>query len=126
MPRGLGKKHVLVNQAAFEMRTVNGGKTIDKRRVVVGKPYHKTPMFSHTIQYADFNPTWTVPRSIAGNEILPKLRKDPGYLEKHGYKVHTSWKANAPVMNPHSVDWNAVSGKKFPYKIVQQPGGNMR
>lgn len=124
LPRGLGKKHVLVNQAAFEMRTFEGGKVIDKRRVVVGKPFHKTPMFSHTIQYADFNPTWTVPRSIAGNEILPKLRKDSGYLEKGGYKVHTSWKADAPVMNPHSVDWGAVNGKKFPYKIVQQPGGN--
>ncbi len=124
LPRSLGKKHVLVNQAAFEMRMTDGGKTVDKRRVVVGQPYHKTPMFSHTIQYADFNPTWTVPRSIAGNEILPKLRKDSGYLEKRGYKVHTSWKADAPVMNPHSVDWNSVNGKKFPYKIVQQPGDN--
>lgn len=124
LPRSLGKKHVLVNQAAFEVQVVERGKMIDRRRVVVGKPYHKTPMFSHTIQYADFNPTWTVPRSIAGNEILPKLRKDPSYLERNNYKVHTSWKANAPVMNPHSVDWNSVNGKKFPYKIVQQPGDN--
>ena len=124
LPRSLGKKHVLVNQAAYEMRITDNGKTIDKRRVVVGKPYHKTPMFSHVIKYAEFNPTWTVPRSIAGNEILPKLRKDSGYLEKRGYKVHTSWKADAPVMNPHSVDWSAVNGKKFPYKIVQQPGDN--
>lgn len=124
LPRSLGKKYVLVNQAAFEVQVVEGGKMIDRRRVVVGKPYHKTPMFSHTIQYAEFNPTWTVPRSIAGNEILPKLRKDPGYLERNNYKVHTSWKANAPVMNPHSVDWNSVNGKKFPYKIVQQPGDN--
>ena len=123
LPRSLGKKHVLVNQAAFEMRIYEGGKTVDIRRVVVGKPYHKTPMFSHKIQYSDFNPTWTVPRSIAGNEILPKLRKDSSYLEKRGYKVHTSWKADAPVMNAHSVDWHSVNGKNFPYKIVQQPGG---
>ena len=124
LPRSLGKRYVLVNQAAFEMQLVDRGKTIDRRRVVVGKPYHKTPMFSHAIQYADFNPTWTVPRSIAGNEILPKLRKDPGYLEKRGYKVYTSWKADAPAMNPHSVDWHSVNGKKFPYRIVQQPGDN--
>ncbi len=123
LPSSLGKRHVLVNQAAFEMHIRENEKSVDRRRVVVGKPYHKTPMFSHKIQYADFNPTWTVPRSIAGNEILPKLRKDPGYLEKRGYKVYTSWKADAPAMNPHSVDWNSVNGKKFPYKIVQQPGG---
>ncbi len=124
LPRSLGKKHVLVNQAAFEVRISDSGKTIDKRRVVVGKPYFKTPMFSHKIQYADFNPTWTVPRSIAGTEILPKLRKDASYLERNNYKVHTSWKANAPAMNPHSVDWNSVSSKDFPFKIVQQPGDN--
>ncbi len=124
LPRSLGKKHVLVNQAAFEVQVVEGGKMIDRRRVVVGKPFFKTPMFSHTIQYADFNPTWTVPRSIAGNEILPKLRKDPGFLERNNYKVHTSWKADAPVMNPNSVDWHSVNGKDFPFKIVQQPGDN--
>ncbi|MEM9331161.1 MAG: L,D-transpeptidase family protein [Pseudomonadota bacterium] len=124
LPRSLGKRHVLVNQAAFEMLLSDKGKVVDKRRVVVGKPFHKTPMFSHTIQYAEFNPTWTVPRSIAGNEILPKLRRDPGYLEKNNYKVYTSWKADAPAMNPHSVDWQSVNSKKFPYRIVQQPGEN--
>lgn len=122
LPRSLGKRHVLVNQAAFEMLLMESGKTKDRRRVVVGKPFHKTPMFSHAIRYVEFNPTWTVPRSIAGNEILPKLRKDPSYLEKNNYKVYTSWKADAPAMNPHSVDWNSVSSKKLPYKIVQQPG----
>lgn len=124
LPRSLGKRNVLVNQAAFEMLLTENGKLIDRRRVVVGKPFHKTPMFSHKIQFAEFNPTWTVPQSIAGNEILPKLRKDPGYLERNNYKIHTSWKANAPAMNPHSVDWGSVSGKNFPYRIVQQPGDN--
>jgi len=124
LPRSLGKRNVLVNQAAFEMLFTDNGKLIDRRRVVVGKPFHKTPMFSHKISYAEFNPTWTVPESIAGNEILPKLRKDPGYLERNNYKVYTSWKASAPAMNPHSVDWQSVSSKKFPYRIVQQPGDN--
>jgi len=123
LPRNLGKRNVLVNQAAFELLLTENGKLIDRRRVVVGKPFHKTPMFSHKISYAEFNPTWTVPRSIASNEILPKLRKDPGYLERNNYKVYTSWKADAPAMNPHSVDWHAVNAKKFPFKIVQQPGG---
>jgi len=124
LPRSLGNRHVLVNQAAFEMMIVNKGKIADRRRVVVGKPFHKTPMFSHAVQYAEFNPTWTVPRSIAGNEILPKLRKDPGYLERNNYKVYTSWKADAPAMNPHSVDWHSVSNKDFRFRIVQQPGDN--
>ena len=122
LPSDLGKHHVLVNQAAFVLEIRSKGKVVDSRKVIIGKPYFKTPMFSHKIQYADFNPTWTVPRSIAGNEILPKLRKDASYLEKRGYQLHTSWKANAPIMNPHSIDWQSVPSKNFPYRIVQPPG----
>ena len=81
-------------------------------------------MFSHAIQYAEFNPTWTVSRSIAGNEFLPKLRKDPGYLEKRNYKIYTSWEADAPAMSAHTINWDSVSSKDFPYRIVQQPGEN--
>jgi len=123
LPRSLGKRNVLVNQAAFEVLLTENGKITDRRRVVVGKPFHQTPMFSHIISYAEFNPTWTVPESIASTEILPKLRKDSGYLERNNYKVYTSWKKDAPAMNPNSVDWHSVNRKDFPFKIVQQPGG---
>jgi len=122
LPRSLGKTYVLVNQAAFNLQMVRKGKIVDQRRVIVGKPYHKTPIFSHKISSAEFNPTWTIPRSIAGNEILPKLRKNPNYLAERGFKIHTSWKANAPAMNANSIDWYSVRAKNFPYRIVQQPG----
>ncbi|MEZ5871564.1 MAG: L,D-transpeptidase family protein [Nitratireductor sp.] len=122
VPRSLGERHVLVNAAAFLMYTRDGGKTIDKRRVIVGEEFHKTPMFSDNIQWAEFNPTWTISRNIAANEILPKLRKDANYLAKRGYLIHTSWEADAPAMNSNSIDWSSVSGKNFPYRIVQPAG----
>jgi murein L,D-transpeptidase YcbB/YkuD len=28
------------------------------------------------------NPSWNVPESIAENEVLPSVRKDPGYLPR--------------------------------------------
>ena len=124
LPRNLGKFHVMVNQAAFEMVIRKNGKVFDRRRVVIGQTFHKTPMFSHKIKFAEFNPTWTVSRSIAGNELLPKLRKNPGYLEKKNYKIYTSWKKDAPAMSARQIDWHSVSSKKFPYRIVQQPGDN--
>ena len=97
-------------------------RTVDVRKVIVGQEYHRTPMFSDNISYSEFNPTWTVSRSIAGNEVLPKLRKDPNYLAKIGYEIHTSWKADAPAMNAESIDWSSVSPKNFPYRIVQPAG----
>ena len=122
LPRKLGDVHVFVNTAAFLMYTRANGRDVDRRRVIVGQAYHKTPMFSDNIKYSEFNPTWTVTPSIAGNEILPKLRQDPNYLKKKGYDLYASWKADAPRMSATQIDWQSVNGKRFPYKIVQPAG----
>jgi murein L,D-transpeptidase YcbB/YkuD len=122
LPSDLGARHVLVNQAGFELFFVDAGKVIDNRRVIVGKPFHKTPMFSDYIRYVEFNPTWTVTPDIAAAEFVSKLIKDPGYLEQNEYKLYASWAEGAPEIDPYSVDWTTVAGRKFPYRIVQQPG----
>lgn len=122
LPTDLGKRHVFVNQAAFEMFFIRASKTVDRRRIIVGKPFHKSPMFSDLISYAEFNPTWTVTPNIARNEFLPKLRKDPGYLARNNYLLYGGWGANAPVIDPYSIDWASIPPSKFSYKIVQQPG----
>jgi len=122
MPRDLGRKHVFVNQAAFELHIRRDGQVVDERKVIVGKEFHKTPMFSDRIRYAEFNPTWTVPPSIAGRTILPKLKQNPGYLAANDYQLFTSWKADAPAMSASAIEWSSVNPKRFPYKIVQKPG----
>ncbi|MEM9734465.1 MAG: L,D-transpeptidase family protein [Pseudomonadota bacterium] len=122
LPRNLGTSHLLVNQAGFELFMVKNGKTVDNRRVIVGKPFHQSPMFSDEIIYSEFNPTWTVPASIAGKEMLPKILNNPAYLQDKGYTLYTSWKSGAAPANPFSIDWSTVSAKRFPYRIVQEPG----
>lgn len=117
LPDNLGERYVLVNQAFFFLELFEAGSVTDRRRVIVGKPYHKTPMFSDQIKYADFNPTWTVPQSISRNEYLPKLKSDPGYLSRNNMVLYSD---GTPV-DPYSVNWSAISGR-FPYRIVQQPG----
>lgn len=124
LPRKLGVNHVLVNQAGFELFIMKGNKIVDNRRVIVGKPFHQSPMFSDEIIYSEFNPTWTVPLSIAGKEMLPKIRNNPNYLESKNYKLYKSWNSNAKPINPFAIDWSAVSSSRFPYRIVQQPGKN--
>jgi len=118
LPEDLGARYILVNQAFFFLEVVENGQVTDHRRVIVGKPFHKTPMFSDTIRYTEFNPTWTVPRSIAGSEILPKLRSNPGYLSRNDMLVYSG----SSSIDPYSVDWSSVSSQRFPYRIVQQPG----
>ncbi len=122
LPNDLGARHVLVNQAGFELFLVDRGKVVDNRRVIVGKPFHQTPMFSDKIGYLEFNPTWTVTPDIASAEFLPKLQKDPGYLAANDFVLYASTADSAPEIDPYSVDWNSVTAAKFKYRIVQQPG----
>ncbi|MGO6755412.1 L,D-transpeptidase family protein, partial [Rhizobium ruizarguesonis] len=64
-------------------------------RVVVGGKLHQTFFFENQIQTVEFNPFWGVPQSIIINEMLPKLRADPNYLDRMGYQVEVSGRAIA-------------------------------
>lgn len=87
LPRDLGRRHVLVNIAAFRLEAVADGRTTLDMRVIVGKPYTRTPMFSSAMNAVVLNPSWYVPQKIAVNEILPKARTDASYLWRNGYEV---------------------------------------
>jgi murein L,D-transpeptidase YcbB/YkuD len=114
---------VAVNIAGFEAFAGKPG-TIDlKMPVIVGKKYHKTPVFSDTIKYVVFNPYWNVPPSIARNEILLKLKKNPHYLEKHNMRIFQGWGPDAPELDATTIDWSKVSKKNMNrYRIRQDPG----
>lgn len=122
MPDEFGDDHVFVNLAGFELDLVVQGTTRLSMRVVTGRQYRETPVFSDRIRYLEFNPTWTVPPKIAVNDLLPKIRKDPGFLSAGGYRVYAGWQDGAPQVDPAKVDWSAVGKGRFPYRLHQAPG----
>lgn len=61
-----------VNTAAAELHYWKDGAEKDRRRVVVGQPDWETPELGSPIVRLVANPPWTVPESIAKEEILPK------------------------------------------------------
>lgn len=122
MPDEFGDDHVFVNLAGFELDLVVQGTTRLAMRVVVGRQYRETPVFSDRIRYLEFNPTWTVPPKIAVNDLLPKIRQDPGFLSAGGYEVYAGWQDGAPKVDPATVDWSAVGKGRFPYRLRQNPG----
>ncbi len=122
MPDDLGRRYIFVNLADFALKVVDGEQTIHDTRVVVGLPYHRTPVFSHEITYLVLNPYWHVPPSIARNELLPKIQEDPGYLVANNYTLLSDWSAGATEIDPLTVDWQSVSPDAFHYKIRQEPG----
>jgi murein L,D-transpeptidase YcbB/YkuD len=72
LPKDLGQRYILVNIPEFALRLMENEREQYRMRVVVGKPAHKTPQLASRLTRVVFNPTWTVPRNIAANELLPK------------------------------------------------------
>lgn len=87
LPADLGPRYVFINQPAFEAYYINDHQQQLGMKVVVGAPGHQTFFFQDMIRTVEFNPYWGVPRSIIVNEMLPKLRQDPSYLDRLGYEV---------------------------------------
>jgi murein L,D-transpeptidase YcbB/YkuD len=65
------------------------------------------------------NPTWTVPRTILEEDILPKLHQDRSYLRKKGLHVLDF---NGNPVDETEIDWSLYPEKKFPYMLRQEPG----
>ncbi|MBD8892803.1 L,D-transpeptidase family protein [Labrenzia suaedae] len=118
MPDDLGETYVFVNLADQNLKVVKEGHTVHTARVVVGKPYHATPVFSHNMTYVEINPYWSVPSSIATNEYLPKLRRDPIALNAQNIRI---FKGDTEVA-PTQVAWNSYSPGNFPFRLRQDPG----
>ena len=110
---------VVVNIAAFRAYLYRDRKPVWSTRVVVGKTYHKTPVFRSTLKYIVFNPTWTVPYSIATKEMLPAIQQDTNYLSARNFDVKDR---NGDIIDPASVDWSQVTRRNFGYTFVQRPG----
>ena len=117
--RNLPDEYVLTDIAGFRVTYVRDHEVIWESRAQVGKPYRKTPVFRSEITYLDINPTWTVPPTILRKDIIPKLQKDPDYLNKKDMRV---LQHNGKPVDASSIDWSKYSSGRFPYMIRQNPG----
>jgi murein L,D-transpeptidase YcbB/YkuD len=122
IPRKLGDPCVVVNIPGFDLEMVEGGAPTFHSRIVVGKSFTATPVFSDRIVGVLVNPHWNVPPSIAVGEYLPELRKDRRALERHGLKLLQGAGSDAKEIDARRVDWDDVDEEKFPYRIRQDPG----
>ena len=120
----LGPRYLYLNIADNELKIVENDHTIHVARVIVGQPYQQTPIFSAMMTQIEINPYWNVPRSIAVNEMLPSIRRNPGYLSRNGYMLLTRSGDNTSAVNPNAVDWSQIGRGNFPYYIRQVPGAN--
>ncbi|HTV71288.1 MAG TPA: murein L,D-transpeptidase [Rhizobiaceae bacterium] len=117
LPSDLGSPRVFINQPAYMASYIEGGEAKLTTRVVIGLPSNQTSFFYDEIEQVDYNPYWGVPRSILVNEMLPRLLRDPGYLDRAGYEVTDGKGRRIPSS---SVNWGAY-GANIPYDVRQTP-----
>jgi murein L,D-transpeptidase YcbB/YkuD len=98
---------VIVDIAGYKVAMYRDGKPIWRSRVQVGKPVRNTPIFQSEITYITFNPTWTVPPTILKEDVLPKIQKNPGYLEANRLRAIGK---DGTVVDPSTIDWSNPRG----------------
>ena len=81
-------------------------------------PTGPSPTLTTNITTVNLNPTWTVPLGILKKDVIPKMRKDPGYAARMHMKVLDG--AGREV-DPHAVDWNSDRAPNF---TIRQDSGN--
>ena len=110
--------HIFANLADQVVKVVRDDKTLHAEVIQVGQPYHRTPEFTDEMEYIEFNPYWGVPSSIAVNEYLPKLRKNPGVLAAQNIAVFSGGKK----VSAGAINWSAYGKGNFPFSLRQEPG----
>ena len=112
-----GQRYVVVNIPAAFAETVDGDKVVRRYVVVVGKPDRPSPTLTTHVTAVNLNPTWTVPLSIMKKDIITKMRKDPGYVDRMHMRVLDG--AGGEI-DPRQVDWNSDRAPNF---TIRQDSG---
>jgi murein L,D-transpeptidase YcbB/YkuD len=123
LPEMRREPHVFVNVPLFRLWAFDPGRPDEPLRmnVVVGKTLgHATPIFVEQMEYVIFRPYWNPPPSIIRSEIVPKARRDPGYLAAQNMEIVARGDTDAPALpaTPESLD-QVLAGKLF---VRQKPG----
>jgi murein L,D-transpeptidase YcbB/YkuD len=119
-PRDLGDRYVLINVPAYVMQVNENDHPVLSMRVIVGDPANQTPLFSDEMTYIVFSPYWNIPPQILREETLPRVARDPGFLERNNIEVVGT---SGTLIDPSSIDWSdefAAEGVRF----RQRPGAD--
>ncbi|KGM87275.1 Uncharacterized protein rosmuc_03579 [Roseovarius mucosus DSM 17069] len=113
-----GERHILVNLTDFSARILDNDEVTFATRAVIGKndQNRRSPEFSDEMEHMVINPTWHVPYSIAVNEYLPQMQRNPGAASH--LKLYNR---NGREVSRGAVNFGAYNARNFPFAIKQPP-----
>ncbi len=110
-------EYIFVNIPEFRLHVNRDSVLLFSMNVVVGKEATQTVIFNGQLSSIVFSPYWNIPQSIIVNEMLPILKRNPGYLKSKNMEVLK----NGKVVDPYSINWRSYT-TSVPLQIRQRPG----
>ncbi|MDD3591349.1 MAG: L,D-transpeptidase family protein [Sulfurovum sp.] len=116
-------RHIVINIPSFMVFIEDSGVLDRQMKAVVGTRRNPTPVFSDIVETVVLNPNWNVPKSIVQKEMIPKLLRNPGAMNREGIHIYTGWGKDARRIGGGDVNWaNYRYTKHLPFRFVQPPG----
>lgn len=113
----LGERYAMVNVPGAEIELVENGWVESRHTAVVGKIDRQTPLLTSRIHEINFNPFWTVPKSIIRKDIIPLMQEDPDYLSSYNIRILDN---RGGEIDPAAVNWNTEEAVNYTFR--QDPG----
>ena len=114
------EQFVVVNIPAGELNVFDRvGKRLLPMQVIAGKPDKRTPCMTTSIQGIVAYPYWNVPRDIALEEMLPRMKRDLAYVYNQNLQILDE---RDRELDPEEIDWDGVTETNFPYRVRQASG----
>ncbi len=124
LPDLSARDFIVVNVPGFELYAfdaANTGAPELRMPVIVGKSLDtQTPVFQEEMRYIIFRPYWNVPSSITKDELIPKLRKDPSYLQTEDMEIVGGFADETPALQVNEETLDRLA--RGALRIRQRPG----
>ena len=117
------QRYILVDAGAARLYMYEDGKVVDSMNVIVGSAETETPMMAAELSHINVNPYWNVPPDLAQNLVAKRVvEQGLVYLEERNYEVLSDWTDEATLVDPATVDWQAVAAGAAEIRLRRGPG----
>jgi murein L,D-transpeptidase YcbB/YkuD len=113
------QKLIVINLPEARLRYYENDSLLLNMKTVVGKTSTPTPRFATVCDQVILYPYWYVPRSIIFNEYLPRIKKNPSWIDANNMQVIDG---TGKVMDHLKMNWASFHAGYFPYTIRQSTG----
>ncbi|HET7716524.1 MAG TPA: L,D-transpeptidase family protein, partial [Bauldia sp.] len=113
----LPDRFIMVNIPAAQVEAVENGMVASRHTAIVGKVDRPSPIVNSKVTEINFNPFWTVPASIIKKDLIPKMQKDPNYVNDYKIRIYDKQGNEIPASQ---IDW--YSDEATNYLFRQDPG----